>query len=93
MKSGFKVYEELIYGEQKDGSCNWEGHLYFRGRPGGVAEETDGISSGRETARGAFKKWCDEKMPAYAIAEERIVDGAKVFLTQEEVDAEKAAEE
>lgn len=84
----FSVYEELMYGDQDDGSCHWTGRLYNRVGPG-VVKETTGVAVNREEARESFKSWCEVEKAEYQYAETRIVDGAKVFLTQDELDSEK----
>lgn len=101
----FTVYEELHYGDAdtEDGVCNWGGNLYSRlPDVSGVVASVIGTASNRVEARAAFQAWCKEEMPKYAYAESRIehktldivgggtvVVPVKVYLTQEELDAEE----
>jgi len=103
MKSNFSVYQEMCKNQKSDGSWAWVGRIYGRGKSCGLVKDTNGVAASAEECREAFTKWWKAEREEYRIVEERIVpdevaeDGRvltymKVFFTQDELDAEKAAE-
>jgi len=74
MKRTHTVYEELVYGDQENGSCHWVGRLYHVARQvpkeegevvSQLAEDISGIAPNRGEALKAFRAWLDVEMPKY----------------------------
>jgi len=52
-----RVYTEVVYKEQEDGTCNWLGRVYNRVGPAKVLKTQDGIAPSRAAALIAAKSW------------------------------------